>query len=88
MEFNTIYGTKTWWICKNGRKLHTIKQGKSKQFFPKNRVDDTLEKVARFLWYTDLKQNCYQILLHVDSIKYTAFLLAMVISSTYVYRSV
>jgi len=45
-----------------------------KNIFPINRVDDTIEKVARFLWYTDLdlKQGYYQILLHIYSIKYTA----------------
>ena len=42
-----------------------------KNIFPINRVDDTIEKVSRFLWYTDLdlKQGFYQILLHVDTIK-------------------
>jgi len=45
-----------------------------KNIFPINRADDTIEKVARFLWYTDLdlKQGYYQILLHIYSIKYTA----------------
>ena len=46
-----------------------------RNLFPMNRIDDVIERVARFLWYTDLdlKQGFLQILLHVDSIKYTAF---------------